>query len=66
MSQPTAQEIFSQYLQPMPPAALVAAVALDPTELRRLVRLEQASRGLNAAGEWVGFTQAAALAVRGE
>jgi hypothetical protein len=42
--------------------ALLTAAARGDLDLNQLAREELASRGLDMAGQWVGFTQAAALA----
>jgi hypothetical protein len=48
-------------LQVLPLASLLAAVRGE-LDLNALARLELASRGLNPAGQWVGFVEAARLA----
>lgn len=64
MSLPTAapnvQTAAAEFLQPIPTAVLVAA-ASGGIDLNRLARQTLAGRGLNQAGEWVGFAAAAAL-----
>lgn len=48
------------YLQTIP-APLLAEVACGRVDIARLVRAELADRGLDVAGNWVGFGEAERL-----
>ncbi len=56
-----ADDINPKFIFSLTATALLVEALRDNLNLKQLIRIELANRGLNAEGNWVGFEQAAKI-----